>query len=283
MKRNTDVGAAPSTKEAPAPHPLKDSKVMAGQEEQNGHHYWEDLKVPCHVGIIMDGNGRWAKARGLPRNMGHRAGAEALKQVLEAAVEFGIKELTVYAFSTENWNRPPDEVNHLMLLLDYFIQRELNQLDRNGVQIRHIGRETGVDDRRLKKIRQAEKQTCNNNRLVLNVAFNYGGRGEIVDAVREIVAKGIPADDITEETITDHLYTHRSPDPDLIIRTSGELRLSNFLIWQASYAELYATDTFWPDFGREELLKAIYAYNRRDRRYGGLAPQEVLVPHVQGV
>jgi undecaprenyl diphosphate synthase len=256
---------------------------MAGQGESNGHHHWEGLKVPCHVGIIMDGNGRWAQARGLPRNMGHRAGAEALKQVLEAAVEFGIKELTVYAFSTENWNRPPDEVNHLMLLLDYFIQRELDQLNRNGVQIRHIGRTTGVDDRRLKKIRQAEQQTRNNKRLVLNVAFNYGGRGEIVDAVRDIVAKGIPAEEITEETIADHLYTHRSPDPDLIIRTSGELRLSNFLIWQASYAELYATDAYWPDFGREELLKAIYAYNRRDRRYGGLTPQEVLVPHVQGV
>jgi undecaprenyl diphosphate synthase len=255
---------------------------MAGQNEQNGHE-WEGLKIPCHVGIIMDGNGRWAEARGLPRNMGHRAGAEALKQVLEAAVEFGIEELTVYAFSTENWNRPPDEVNHLMRLLDYFIQRELNQLDRNGVQIRHIGRESGVDDRRLKKIRQAENQTRNNKRLILNVAFNCGGRSEIVDAVREIVAKGIPAEEITEETITDHLYTHRSPDPDLIIRTSGELRLSNFLIWQASYAELYATETYWPDFGREELLKAIYAYNRRDRRYGGIKSDGVLVPNGQAV
>ncbi len=251
---------------------------MASNGNGNAKDYfaWEGLKVPYHVGIIMDGNGRWAQSRGLPRHLGHRAGAEALKEVIESSVEFGIQELTIYAFSTENWNRPPDEVKHLMMLLDYFIQRELDQLDRNGVQIRHIGRETGVDDRRLQKIHKAVQKTRNNTRLVLNVAFNYGGRAEIVDAVRDIVRKGIPVEQINEEVIASHLYTSASPDPDLIIRTSGELRLSNFLVWQATYAELYATDVYWPDFGREELLKAIYAFNRRERRFGG-RPNEALL------
>ncbi len=234
------------------------------------------LTVPHHVGIIMDGNGRWAKQRSLPRNLGHREGAEALKEVLEACVEFGIKELTVYAFSTENWRRPADEVKHLMMLLDYFIQRELNRLDKQGVQIRHIGREEGVDEQRLQKIHQAVEQTQHNDRLILNVAFNYGGRAEIVDAVRAIVRAGTPPEEIDEETICQHLYTARSPDPDLIIRTGGEYRLSNFLIWQASYAEIYSTEVFWPDFGRDELLQAIFAFNERERRYGGVhAPHQV--------
>ncbi|MDQ4075794.1 MAG: isoprenyl transferase [Chloroflexota bacterium] len=235
----------------------------------------EGLSVPYHIGIIMDGNGRWAQQHGLPRNMGHREGAEALKEVLEACAEFGVQELTVYAFSTENWSRPPDEVRHLMMLLDYFIQRELNRLDRQGVQIRHIGREEGVDEHRLHKIHQAVEQTQHNKRLILNVAFNYGGRAEIVDAVREIVRKGIPPEAITEETVSRHLYTYRSPDPDLIIRTGGEYRLSNFLIWQASYAEIYSTEVYWPDFGREDLLQAIRAFNQRERRYGALP-----APHV---
>lgn len=228
------------------------------------------MAVPHHIGIIMDGNGRWAKERGLPRNLGHRQGAEALKVVLEAAAEFGVRELTVYAFSTENWSRPPDEVKHLMMLLDYFIQRELDRLDRNGVQIRHIGREEGVDSARLQKIRQAVEQTRHNERLILNVAFNYGGRAELVDAVRAIVRAGTPAEQIDEQLISQHLYTHPSPDPDLIVRTGGEYRLSNFLIWQASYAEIYSTEVYWPDFGRDELLKAIRAFNERERRYGGL-------------
>lgn len=238
--------------------------------EENGRATFSGLTVPYHVGIIMDGNGRWAQSKGLPRSMGHREGAEALKEVLEACVEFGIKELTVYAFSTENWTRPPEEVRHLMMLLDYFIDRELNRLDEQGVQIRHIGREDEVDERRLRKIRQAVEQTRHNEKLVLNVAFNYGGRAEIVDAVRAIVRAGLPPDAIDEATISAHLYTHRSPDPDLIIRTAGEYRLSNFLVWQASYAEIYSTEVYWPDFGREGLLQAIRAYNQRERRYGGL-------------
>jgi undecaprenyl diphosphate synthase len=241
--------------------------AMADQSEQRD---WEGLRVPYHVGIIMDGNGRWATQRGLPRQMGHRAGSEALKEILEACVEFGIKELTVYAFSTENWQRPADEVNGLMLLVDYFIQRELNRLHREGVRIRHIGREDGIAPARLKQIREAEEVTRHNDRLILNAAFNYGGRAELVDAVREIVRCGIPCEEVTEELITEHLYTFPSPDPDMIIRTGGEYRLSNFLIWQASYAEIYSTNVYWPDFGREDLLRAIHAFNKRERRYGGL-------------
>lgn len=227
------------------------------------------LNIPIHVGIIMDGNGRWAKMRNLPHSMGHRAGAEAIRGVVEACVEFGIKELTLYAFSTENWSRPPAEVKHLMSLVDYLIKRELNHLHREGVQIRRIGRDAGVDPKRLKKIQESVEQTKYNQRLVLNIAFNYGGRAELVDAMRAITKKGLPADAITEQVIHDHLYTYRSPDPDLIIRTGGEYRLSNFLIWQAAYAEIYSADIFWPDFGREDLLKAIRVYNHRERRYGG--------------
>ena len=230
----------------------------------------QGMTVPYHIGIIMDGNGRWAKERGMPRAMGHRQGAEALKEVLEAAVDFGVKELTIYAFSTENWSRPPQEVRHLMMLLDYFLERELKRFDEQGVQLRHIGREAGVAPERLARIQEAVQRTAHNDRLILNVAFNYGGRAEIVDAVRAICREGIPPDEIDEETISQHLYTHRSPDPELIVRTSGEFRLSNFLIWQASYAEVYITDVYWPEFGREGLLEAILAYNERERRYGGV-------------
>lgn len=233
----------------------------------------EDVKIPHHIGIIMDGNGRWAKERGLPRAMGHREGAEALKEVLQAASDFGVKELTIYAFSTENWSRPPQEVKHLMMLLDYFLDRELRRFNEQGVQLRHIGRSEGVDPKRLSRIEEAVALTAHNNRLILNVAFNYGGRAEIVDAVREIVKEGIAPDEIDEATISQRLYTYRSPDPELIVRTSGEFRLSNFMIWQASYAEVYITNVYWPDFGREGLLKAILAYNERERRYGGVTAE----------
>jgi undecaprenyl diphosphate synthase len=239
---------------------------MAEQGEQpNG----SDMKIPQHIAIIMDGNGRWAEEHGVPRNMGHRAGAEAIRGVVEACAELGIKVLTLYAFSTENWTRPPDEVRHLMGLVDYLIQRELDHLHRNGVKIRHIGRNDGVDEGRLKKIHQAVEKTRHNERLILNIAFNYGGRAEIVDAVKAIVREGVPADEITEETIARHLHTYPCPDPDLIIRTGGEFRLSNFLIWQASYSEFFSTDLYWPDFGRATLLEAVRAFGERDRRYGG--------------
>src|SRR5215207_4986796 len=201
----------------------------------------ELLRLPQHVAIIMDGNGRWAKQRGLPRSEGHQQGTENLRRLLKSAVEFGVEILTIYAFSTENWNRPRREVQLLMRILETVIDRELRELNENGVQIRHIGELDGVSPRIAKKVVQACEFTKNNHRLILNVAFNYGGRDEIVHAVQEIVRSGIPADQITEEIVNRYMYTGDLPDPDLVIRTSGELRLSNFLIWQAAYAEYYFT------------------------------------------
>ena len=228
----------------------------------------ELTRIPYHVGIIMDGNGRWARARGLPRLMGHRAGTENIRRVLEGCVEFGIKVLTIYAFSTENWARPPEEVQGLMRLLNETIQRQLPELHRNGVQIRHSGRLSGIDPSLQEQIRSAVELTQHNDRIILNVAFNYGGRAEILDAIRHLMADGIRPEELTEELFSRYLYTGGLPDPDLIIRTGGEYRLSNFLIWQAAYAEYYATPTFWPDFDKEELRKALIEYARRERRFG---------------
>jgi len=224
--------------------------------------------VPVHVGIIMDGNGRWAKARGLPRLAGHRAGTENLRRVLRAAVEFGIKILTIYAFSTENWGRPEDEVRGLMNLMERMIDRELPELHREGVQIRHIGRLDRVPGRLKEKILHALELTRENQRLILNVAFNYGGRAEIADAVRRIVEDGVPPEEVDEALIARYLYTAGLPDPDLIIRTSGEMRVSNFLIWQGAYAEYYVTPTCWPDFDKDELYKALADFSQRERRFG---------------
>lgn len=225
-------------------------------------------KIPTHIAIIMDGNGRWARARGLPRLAGHRAGTENLRRVIRACVEFGIQYLTIYAFSTENWGRPPDEVRGLMSIIEEVIDRELDELHREGTQLRHIGRLEGIDPRLKEKVLQAIELTKDNHRLVLNVAFNYGGRDEIVHAVREIVADGVRPEEVDESLIKRYLYTADCPDPDLIIRTSGELRVSNFLIWQGAYAEWYVTPTYWPDFGRDELLEALRQYSLRDRRFG---------------
>jgi undecaprenyl diphosphate synthase len=228
-------------------------------------------RVPRHVAVIMDGNGRWAHARGLPRLAGHRAGTENLRTIIRAAVEFGIQYLTIYAFSTENWGRPQDEVDGLMLILADVIDRELAELNEEGVQLRHIGRLDRLEPVLRDKVKHAIELTKNNDRLILNVAFNYGGRDEIVCAIREMVTDGLKADDITEETISHYMFTAGVPDPDLIIRTSGEMRLSNFLIWQAAYAEWYVTSKYWPDFNREELLKAVEDFGARDRRYGRLS------------
>ncbi len=225
-------------------------------------------RVPTHVAIIMDGNGRWAQARGLPRLMGHRAGVENIRRILNATVEFGVKYLTIYAFSTENWNRPPDEVRGLMTILEQTIKRETPELNKNGVSIRHIGRMAGLSPNLQKLIRDAVELTKDNQRLVLNVAFNYGGRAEIIDAVKQIVTDGVPADQINEELFTRYLYTANIPDPDLVVRTAGEMRLSNYLIWQSAYAEYYATPAYWPDFDKNELYNALLAYAQRERRYG---------------
>ncbi len=228
-------------------------------------------RLPRHVAIIMDGNGRWALARGLPRLAGHRAGTENLRRIIRAAVEFGIPYLTIYAFSTENWGRPPEEVQGLMRILEDVIDRELEELHREGVQIRHIGRLERLDPRLQKKVIQAVEKTRHNTRLVLNVAFNYGGRDEIVCAIQRIIRDGIPAEEVTAELVSRYLFTAGVPDPDLIIRTSGELRVSNFLIWQAAYSEWYVTPTYWPDFDKEEFRRALEDYAQRDRRFGGIS------------
>jgi len=228
----------------------------------------EVLNPPRHVAIIMDGNGRWAKQRGLPRAAGHHQGTENLRNLLTSAVEFGVEILTIYAFSTENWNRPRREVQLLMRILETVIERELRELNENGVQIRHIGELDGISPRIAKKVVQACEMTKNNKRLILNVAFNYGGRDEIVHAVQKIIRDGTPEDQVTEDLISSCLYTSGLPDPDFIIRTSGEFRLSNFLIWQSAYAEHYYTDVYWPDFDKEHFRQALLEYGRRKRRFG---------------
>ncbi|MDW8268364.1 MAG: polyprenyl diphosphate synthase [Anaerolineae bacterium] len=227
-----------------------------------------NLPIPQHVGIIMDGNGRWARARGLSRLEGHRAGTRNIRRVLEEAVRIGIKVLTIYAFSTENWGRPRAEVSHLMRLISESIRNELDELDAQGVQIRHSGRMAGVSSYLQKQIRGAIERTRHNDRIILNVAFNYGGRAEIVDAIKHIIEDGVKPEEVDEALVSRYLYTAGLPDPDMIIRTGGEYRLSNFLIWQAAYAEYYATPTFWPDFDEAELRMAIAVYQSRDRRFG---------------
>lgn len=227
-------------------------------------------KVPVHIAIIMDGNGRWAKQRGLPRPAGHRAGTDNIRRVIESAVEHGVKMLTLYAFSTENWKRPGDEVRGLMGLLLYAIDREADNLNRNGVQIRHIGSLEGLDKKLVQRLQYAVNLTRGNDRLVVNVAFNYGGRAEIIEAARQLLREGVAPEDITEELFASKLYTGGAPDPDLIIRTAGEMRLSNFLIWQAAYSEYWSTPTYWPDFGKEQFHEAIVEFGRRRRNFGAL-------------
>lgn len=231
-------------------------------------------KIPQHVAIIMDGNGRWALHRGLPRLAGHKAGTENLRRVIRATVEFGIKYLTIYAFSTENWGRPPEEVQGLMFILQDVIDRELGELNKEGVQLRHIGRLERLDPKIQQKVLSAIDLTKHNDRLILNVAFNYGGRDEIVCAIQKIIKDGIPAADVTDALVNKYLFTAGVPDPDLIIRTSGELRVSNFLIWQAAYSEWYVTPTYWPDFDKEEYRRALEAFAQRDRRFGKVSSKE---------
>src|SRR5512139_2097148 len=228
-------------------------------------------KLPQHVAIIMDGNGRWAISRGLPRLAGHKAGTENLRRVIRATVEFGVKYLTIYAFSTENWGRPPEEVKGLMYILEDVIDRELGELHKEGVQLRHIGRLERLSPALQKKVLAAVELTKANDRLVLNVAFNYGGRDEIVQAIQRMMKDGIAPEQVTDELVSQYLYTAGVPDPDLIIRTSGELRVSNFLIWQGAYAELYSTPTYWPDFDKQEYRRALETYVQRERRYGGVS------------
>jgi len=230
-------------------------------------------KLPTHVAIIMDGNGRWALSRGLPRLAGHRAGVENLRRIITACVEFGIPYLTIYAFSTENWGRPLEEVKGLLFILDEVLDRELAELHQQGVRLWHIGRLEGIAPSTQKKVRDAIEMTKNNTRLTLNVAFNYGGRAEIVHAIQQMLADGVTAGQITEELIGRYLYTAGQPDPDLIIRTAGELRVSNFLLWQGAYAEYYAADVYWPDFDKEEFRRALEHFASRERRFGLVSAQ----------
>jgi undecaprenyl diphosphate synthase len=229
-------------------------------------------KIPEHIAIIMDGNGRWAKARNLPRALGHRAGVETIRRIVKECDKLGVKYLTLYAFSTENWNRPLEEVDALMKLLVEYLKNEFEELNSNGVVINSIGNISKLPQICRTELSNAYEKTKNNKGLILNLALNYGGRSEIVDAVKaissDLMCKKISKDDITEDLFSKYMYTGEMPDPDLIIRPSGELRLSNFLLWQSAYSEFWFSDINWPDFHEKELKLAILDYQKRDRRFG---------------
>lgn len=231
-------------------------------------------RLPRHVAIIMDGNGRWAAQRGQPRIAGHKAGVEAVRAAVDTGARLGLQALTLYAFSTENWKRPRYEVDALMRMLRRYIRIELDEIDRQNIKFQTIGRTAALAENVKAEIARATEQTSRNKGMVLSVALNYGGRAEIVDAcraaVRRLVDEGAAPDEITEELIERELYTRNLPELDLLVRTSGELRISNFLLWQNAYSEIHVTDTLWPDFRRQHLLEAIVDYQRRDRRFGGL-------------
>ncbi len=231
----------------------------------------DSRRVPAHVGVVMDGNGRWAQKRGLARTDGHAAGEEALFDTVEGALDLGIRWLTVYAFSTENWRRPVDEVRYLMGFNEGILVRRRDELHERGVRIRFLGRrDWRVPRRLLRRMDEALSLTAGNRTMTLTIAFNYGGRAEIVDAVRSLVAAGTAVDKISEKAIRAHLYAPDMPDPDLVVRTSGEYRVSNFLLWELAYSELVFTDVLWPDFRREHLFEAVREFQQRDRRFGGI-------------
>ena len=228
-------------------------------------------RIPTHIGVVMDGNGRWAQKRGLPRTEGHGAGEEALFDTVEGALDLGVQWLTVYAFSTENWKRPVDEVRYLMRFNEGILTRRRDELHERDVRIRFMGRRDWRVPRRLvRRMDEALDLTAKNQTMTLTIAFNYGGRAEIVDAVKSLLASGVPADKLSEKGIRDHLYAPDMPDPDLVVRTSGEYRISNFLLWELAYSELVFTDVLWPDFRREHLYEAVREFQSRDRRFGGI-------------
>jgi undecaprenyl diphosphate synthase len=231
--------------------------------------------LPAHVAIIMDGNGRWAARRHLPRVEGHRSGIDSVRDVVETSARLGIGVLTLYAFSVENWKRPKAEVNTLMLLLKRYIRSELGTLNRNNIRFKVIGRPEALSPDVQQELDMGIERTSSNTGMLFNIALNYGGRTEIVDAARRAMASGLPPDTLDERTFANFLYTAGQPDPDLLIRTSGEMRVSNFLLWQIAYAEIWVTETLWPDFRRGDLLEAVLAYQKRDRRYGGIKASPV--------
>jgi len=229
-------------------------------------------RLPAHVAVIMDGNGRWAAQRHLPRVEGHRAGIDAVRDTVETAARLGIRVLTLYAFSVENWKRPRTEVSTLMLLLKRYLRSELNTLLKNNIRFRVIGRAEELAPDIQEELQAAIDRTSGNGGMLFNIALNYGGRAEIVDAARRAIRAGVRPEDLDEQRFSGFLYTAGQPDPDLLIRTSGEMRVSNYLLWQIAYAEIYVTETLWPDFRRRHLLEAVLAFQKRERRYGGISP-----------
>jgi undecaprenyl diphosphate synthase len=233
-------------------------------------------RLPAHVAIIMDGNGRWAAQRHLPRVEGHRAGIDAVRDTVETAARLGIRVLTLYAFSMENWKRPPAEISTLMMLLKRYLRSELNTLLTNNIRFNVIGRMEDLARDIQDELNAAIHRTAKDNGMLFNIALNYGGRAEIVDAARRAIQSGIRPEHLDERSFASFLYTAGQPDPDLLLRTSGEMRVSNYLLWQIAYAEIYVTETLWPDFRRRHLLDAVLAYQKRERRYGGINPSPVV-------
>jgi undecaprenyl diphosphate synthase len=244
--------------------------VPAGSPEEDLARQVNFERLPRHIAVIMDGNGRWAAQRHLPRVEGHRAGIDAVRDVVESSARIGIPVLTLYAFSVENWKRPVSEVSTLMSLLKRYLRLELNTLLRNNIRFKVIGRFNELAPDVQSELRAAEERTSSNTGMCFNIALNYGGRAEIVEATRRLLAEGVDPATLDEARFSNYLYTAGQPDPDLLIRTSGEMRVSNFLLWQIAYAEIWVTDTLWPDFRRRHLLEAIIEYQKRDRRYGGI-------------
>jgi undecaprenyl diphosphate synthase len=246
------------------------ASVTPGSAEDTLARQLDFERLPAHIAVIMDGNGRWAAQRHLPRVEGHRAGIDAVRDTVEGSARLGIRVLTLYAFSVENWKRPAAEVSTLMLLLKRYLRSELNTLLRNDIRFKVIGRMQDLARDVQGELRDAEQKTAANTGMQFNIALNYGGRAEIVEAARRMAIDGVTPDQIDEQRVSSYLYTAGQPDPDLLIRTSGEMRVSNFLLWQIAYAEIYVTDTLWPDFRQKHLLEAILAYQKRDRRFGGV-------------
>jgi undecaprenyl diphosphate synthase len=246
------------------------SVVPAGSPEEALARQVNFDRLPVHIAVIMDGNGRWAAQRHLPRVEGHRAGIESVRDVVEGSARVGIQVLTLYAFSVENWKRPVTEVSTLMTLLKHYLRLELNTLLRNDIRFRVIGRDEELAPDIRRELKMAEEKTAQSRGMLFNIALNYGGRAEIVEAARRAIEAGIRPGELDEQRFGDFLYTAGQPDPDLLIRTSGEMRVSNFLLWQIAYSEIWVTDTLWPDFRKRDLLEAILAYQKRDRRYGGI-------------
>jgi undecaprenyl diphosphate synthase len=251
--------------------------IPAGSPDESLARQVNFEQLPAHIAIIMDGNGRWAAQRHLPRVEGHRAGIDSVRDVVETSARLGIEVLTLYAFSVENWKRPRAEVNTLMMLLKRYLRLELETLLRNNIRFKVIGRAEELAADVQHELEAGIARTSKNTGMLFNIALNYGGRAEIVDAARRAIASGVPVDALDEQRFSSFLYTAGQPDPDLLIRTSGEMRISNFLLWQIAYSEIWVTETLWPDFRRRDLLEAVVAYQKRERRYGGIKPSPVAV------